>query len=113
MGKIMAVFISFLGVGAVAIPTGIISAGFVEQYTKAQGADMPFDARLTSLRVSLDSRWIGKTISQIEKEDGVLVLIVEREGNTFRPGGKYCVAEGDTLGVYLLDHIRTEKSPRD
>ena len=50
---------------------------------------------------------------RIGKEDGVLVLIVEREGNTFRPGGKYCVAEGDTLGIYLLDHIRTEKSPRD
>ena len=34
-GKVMAIIISFLGVGMVAIPTGIISAGFVEQYTKA------------------------------------------------------------------------------
>ena len=33
-GKIMAIVISFLGVGMVAIPTGIISAGFVESYTK-------------------------------------------------------------------------------
>ena len=33
-GKIMAIVISFLGVGMVAIPTGIISAGFVENYTK-------------------------------------------------------------------------------
>ena len=32
-GRIMAIFISFLGVGMVAIPTGIISAGFVQQYT--------------------------------------------------------------------------------
>ena len=33
-GKAMGIFITFLGVGMVAIPTGIISAGFVEQYTR-------------------------------------------------------------------------------
>lgn len=32
LGCIMAICIAYLGVGAVAIPTGIISAGFVEQY---------------------------------------------------------------------------------
>ena len=32
LGRIMAICIAYLGVGAVAIPTGIISAGFVEQY---------------------------------------------------------------------------------
>ena len=30
----MAICIAYLGVGAVAIPTGIISAGFVEQYQR-------------------------------------------------------------------------------
>ncbi len=33
-GKIMAIVFAFLGVGMVAIPTGIISAGFVEYYDK-------------------------------------------------------------------------------
>lgn len=33
-GRIIGIFIAFLGVGTVAIPTGIISAGFVEHYTK-------------------------------------------------------------------------------
>ena len=42
VGKIMAIFIAFLGVGAVAVPTGIISAGFVEQYTKKQYSDISF-----------------------------------------------------------------------
>ena len=32
LGRVMAICIAYLGVGAVAIPTGIISAGFVEQY---------------------------------------------------------------------------------
>lgn len=30
----MAICIAYLGVGVVAIPTGIISAGFVEQYQR-------------------------------------------------------------------------------
>ena len=34
MGQIFAIIIAFLGVGMVAIPTGIISAGFVAKYTK-------------------------------------------------------------------------------
>ena len=33
LGKVFGIFISFLGVGMVAIPTGIISAGFVDQYS--------------------------------------------------------------------------------
>ena len=34
IGKIFGIFIAFLGVGMVAIPTGIISAGFVDQYSR-------------------------------------------------------------------------------
>lgn len=34
MGKILSTIIAFLGIGAVAVPTGIISVGFVEQIEK-------------------------------------------------------------------------------
>ena len=34
LGRIMAICIAYLGVGVVAIPIGIISAGFVEQYQR-------------------------------------------------------------------------------
>ena len=34
LGRLMAICIAYLGVGVVAIPTGIISAGFVEQYQR-------------------------------------------------------------------------------
>ncbi len=34
LGKLFGIFIAFLGVGIVAIPTGIISAGFVDQYSR-------------------------------------------------------------------------------
>ena len=33
-GRIFGIIITFLGVGMVAIPTGILSAGFVEHYTR-------------------------------------------------------------------------------
>lgn len=36
-GRILGIITAFLGVGLVAIPTGIISAGFVEQYTMIKG----------------------------------------------------------------------------
>lgn len=36
LGKTFGILIAFLGVGMVAIPTGIISAGFVEQYQRIQ-----------------------------------------------------------------------------
>ena len=35
LGRVMAICIAYLGVGAVAIPTGISSAGFVEQYQQS------------------------------------------------------------------------------
>ncbi len=37
-GRILGIFIAILGVGCVAVPTGIISAGFVEQHTKLETA---------------------------------------------------------------------------
>ena len=40
-GKFMAIVIAFLGVGMVAIPTGIISAGFVEQHNILETGEVP------------------------------------------------------------------------
>lgn len=54
MGRLMAIVISFLGVGAVAIPTGIISAGFVEQYTHMQQEHIHRNA-LGTVSITVDS----------------------------------------------------------
>ncbi|MFR2604000.1 MAG: ion channel [Waltera sp.] len=40
LGRIMAICIAYLGVGAVAIPTGIISAGFVELVPAAKAVSL-------------------------------------------------------------------------
>ena len=100
LGKVMAVVISFLGVGAVAIPTGIISAGFVEQYTKVQGGSGTFDSSVVTLSIDIDSRWLGWSPQQLKKEQGVVPLMVRRDGEEFQPGAEYRVEVGDVLCVY-------------
>ncbi len=112
LGKVMAVVISFLGVGAVAIPTGIISAGFVEQYTKAQGGSGTFDDRVVTVSVDIDSRWIGKTPQQMKKEWGAAPLVVRRGGEEFQPGPDYRVELGDVVCVYRRKEPRSSgKAP--
>ena len=98
LGKVMAVVISFLGVGAVAIPTGIISAGFVEQYTRAQEAGIAA-SRVTEVTVNLDSAWLGKTVAQVEEEHGVLVLMAQRGDDARRPEPSFRLKRGDRLLV--------------
>ncbi|MGP1433361.1 MAG: ion transporter [Catonella sp.] len=82
VGKLMGVVITFLGVGAVAIPTGIISAGFVENYTEMQRNRLN-DAKnkaANSLTVEKKSEDIGKFINEIEKKYGVDIVVVLRDG---------------------------------
>ena len=54
MGKIFGIFITFLGVGMVAIPTGIISAGFVDQYSRIKRiSDWGAEADVHFIRIHL------------------------------------------------------------
>ena len=101
LGKAMAVVISFLGVGAVAIPTGIISAGFVEQYSRAQGGSGVFGATVKTLHVDMDSRWLGLSAGEIRGEYGTDLLLVRRNGKMLRPGGEYRVELNDELCMFI------------
>lgn len=99
MGKIMAVVITFLGVGGVAIPTGIISAGFVENYTEMQRNRLQ-EARckLTgSILVEKKSKDIGKLIGELEKNYGVDIVIVLRDGVIILATDEVRAKVGDTL----------------
>ena len=48
-GRLMAICIAYLGVGVVAIPTGIISAGFVEQYQRKSSISNIQDADIKEI----------------------------------------------------------------
>ena len=95
-GKILAVIISFLGVGAVAIPTGIISAGFVEQYRRAQGKGSLMEG-LVTVTVELDSRWKGLTALEIERDARAALLLIRRNGEILEISKDYRAREGDEL----------------
>ena len=102
VGKIFAIVITFLGVGMVAIPTGIISAGFVDQYSRlkrmseyAQEADINF----IKIHVSPTDRWNGTKIMELGLPSGVIVAAIQRDGKIIAPRGSTVVEEGDTMVV--------------
>lgn len=78
-GKFMAICISFLGVGAVAIPTGIISAGFVEQYQKQQcnAFEKPLDIRAIS-EIRVDETLENITVAKLKESEQIFVYLVRR-----------------------------------
>ena len=101
LGKLLAIIISFLGVGAVAIPTGIISAGFVEQYTEAASKGKgDLEGVTSTLVVDISSSWIGKDTETVERDFRVVILLVKRGGQSEKPGQDYRVMVGDELVIY-------------
>lgn len=80
LGRVMAICIAYLGVGAVAIPTGIISAGFVEQYQRKSSLSSMKDADIQEIaEVFVDKRYAGKTIEEMEEEQNIKIFLVLRD----------------------------------
>ena len=100
LGKGMAIVIAFLGVGTVAIPTGIISAGFVEQYTKLQSSSSSQEQiSLHTVLIEIDSAWIGKTMDQIYAATSVRIVMIERDGKRIVPQPGTVIRLGDLVGL--------------
>ena len=104
-GRIIAVFIAFLGVGLVAIPTGIISAGFVEQYTRAKslsGIIDDNDLKFVIVNVEADHPWVGNRIDDLElphELSGGVIVSVYRDGKTLIPDDKTIIKGNDMVVV--------------
>ncbi|MCR4587142.1 MAG: ion transporter [Lachnospiraceae bacterium] len=96
LGRFMAIVITFLGVGAVAIPTGIISAGFVEQYTKLQ-RKQPGSRNVATVVVEDESSYCGKSIGEVERLFDLEILTVMREGALVVPSDPVTLKAGDTF----------------
>ena len=99
LGKAMAICIAFLGVGVVAIPTGIISAGFVEQYSKKAAELEKFNdiEELGEILVTRESELCGKTIEEVQQTYDMRILVVLRSDMTVLAASNLRICENDIL----------------
>lgn len=100
MGQIFGIFISFLGVGMVAIPTGIISAGFVEQYSRIKRMSeyaSEDDIQFIKLKLEAEDKWTGNTVKDLQLPHGVLVAMIRRGKENIVPRGETLLKAEDTI----------------
>jgi len=99
-GKILGILISFLGVGMVAIPTGIISAGFVEQYQKLKTVgDYVEEENIHFIRIKLTDKdsWTKKKIIDLQLPKDIMIVAVQRDKDTIIPRGQTVLESGDVV----------------
>lgn len=117
LGKLFGIFITFLGVGMVAIPTGIISAGFVDQYSRIKRmAEYGREEDVHFIKIHLTSRdnWVNKSIAQLSLPERVIVAVVQRNHRILVPRGNLVLREDDVMVLAaesFLDkeHIRLKE----
>lgn len=124
-GKILAIIISFLGVGMVAIPTGIISAGFVEQYTIAKTKEMYMDEtnfRFVVIKVASGHQFLNKQIKELNLPQGLIIAAIIRDDEALLPKGDMILqiedkvvlaaeAYKDDIGIKLKEVKIKEQHP--
>lgn len=100
MGKVFGIFIAFLGVGMVAIPTGIISAGFVEQYSEIKERNkVGYEENMHFIHVPITENdlWNGKRIADLDMPEGVIITVLKRNNQIMIPRGDIILQKADSL----------------
>lgn len=112
IGKLFGICITFLGVGMVAIPTGIISAGFVDQYSMIKKRnEYGYEEDMHFIKISLDEgdSWIGKRIAELKLPAGVIVAIIKRKETYIVPRGDIVLEEDDTIVLGAEPYKKSEQ----
>lgn len=100
LGKLFGIVITFLGVGMVAIPTGIISAGFVDQYSRIKRlSEYANESDIHFIKVALSQKdsWAGRTVQELGLPSGIIVAAIQRDGQIVVPRGNVELYAGDIL----------------
>ena len=100
LGKMFGIFITFLGVGMVAIPTGIISAGFVDQYSRIKRmSEYGQESDIHFIKIHLTQRdpWVDHTIAQLNLPERVIVAVVKRNDRILVPRGNMRLRADDIM----------------
>ena len=111
LGKAVSIVITFLGVLMVAIPTGIISAGFVEQYSRFKRlGDYAKEQNLNFVVVELGAKdpWAGKCIKDLLLPRAILIAAVRRGGDLVVPRGDVMLKPGDRV-VICAEALKNEE----
>lgn len=106
-GKGMAIVIAFLGVGLVAIPTGIISAGFVEHFTRMKSLSeisSGNEIRFIMLTIEPSHPWVNQKIRDISLPPELIVVVVIRGGEQIViPNGGTVIKKEDRVVLGALE----------
>lgn len=115
IGRIMAIITAFLGVGVVAIPTGIISAGFVEQYTKKSASESKIRDidEIGEILADSESGFIGMTIGEIQEIYNMRVYVVMRDDITIIGANNIEIRENDILVASSENIVRNNGGKRE
>ena len=111
LGKAVSIVITFLGVLMVAIPTGIISAGFVEQYSRFKRlGDYAREEDLNFVVVELHEKdaWVKTCIKDLMLPRGILIAAVKRGDELVVPRGDLELKSGDRL-VLCAEALKDEQ----
>lgn len=110
LGRVFGIIIAFLGVGMVAIPTGIISAGFVEQYSLVKSRiPVHKEQPMMFIQLKVDERhpWINTSVQDAQIPQGMIIAGIIREKQVLIPDLDTVLCKDDLLVLgaeaYLSD----------
>lgn len=114
LGRIFGIMTAFLGVGMVAVPTGIISAGFVEQYSSIKKrSEYGREAELNFIKINVEENddWSGKKVVELGLPVDVIIALVKRNEKIMIPHSNMEILAGDTiiLGAEPFDTHENEE----
>ncbi len=124
-GRFFGIVITFLGVGMVAIPTGILSAGFVEQYTILKNSMdylMEEELKFIRLKVGEGHPWADSKVMDLPIPPGLILAVIQRDKETIVPRGDTVIRLGDVIvlgaeggsgdiGITLKEIVLRERHP--
>ena len=117
LGKFFGIFIAFLGVGMVAIPTGIISAGFVDQYSRLKRIGeygQEEDIHFIRIRLTKNDDWVGQRIADLQLPERIIIAVIQRDHRILVPKGDTVLRAGDVMVIGAesfqdKDHIKLKE----
>ena len=107
-GRFVGIILAFCGVGIVAIPTGILSAGFVQHYSRIKeqaGEGQEYPVNHLKIEIPKGHEWIGKKVKDIQLINGTGILEIEREWENIIPSDDTIIEEDDRVIVVLTETV--------